>query len=112
MPLRGEGEAMRGSCDVLAVGAHPDDVEVFMGGTVAKLTAKGFSVLIADLSPGEPARHAPRGVRDEEARRAAQILKGDRITLGFQDRLIADSDSSLATAAWRRPGTASTSPSM
>lgn len=90
---------MRGSCDVLAVGAHPDDVEVFMGGTVAKLTAKGFSVLIADLSPGEPARHAPAGVRDEEARRAAQILKADRITLGFQDRLVTDSlDSRLAVA--------------
>ena len=77
--------------DVLAVGAHPDDMEVIMGGTVAKLTDKGLSILMIDLCAGEPARHAAPGVRGEQARQAAQILGADRITLDFQDRFIQDS---------------------
>lgn len=81
---------MRDRYDVLAIGAHPDDVEVFMGGTLAKLTDSGRSALLVDLSSGEPARHAPSGVRAEQAARAAAILRADRITLPFQDRMIAD----------------------
>lgn len=81
---------MRERYDVLAIGAHPDDVEVFMGGTLARLTANGLAVLLVDLSSGEPARHAPRGVRAEQAARAAEILGADRLTLSFQDRLIRD----------------------
>lgn len=81
---------MRDRYDILAIGAHPDDVEVFMGGTVAKLTEKGLRVLLVDLCSGEPARHAPAGVRAEQAARAAEILGADRTTLGFQDRLILD----------------------
>lgn len=81
---------MRDRYDVLAVGAHPDDVEVFMGGTVAKLVAGGWSVLLVDLSAGEPARHAPSGVRKEQATRAAAVLGADRTMLTFQDRMIAD----------------------
>ena len=50
------------SYDVIAFGAHPDDVEAVMGGTVAKLVEKGRSVLLVDLCDGEPARHARLGV--------------------------------------------------
>lgn len=81
---------MRDRYDVLAVGAHPDDVEVFMGGTVAKLVAGGLTVLLVDLSAGEPARYAPSGVRREQAERAAAVLGADRTMLDFQDRMIAD----------------------
>lgn len=81
---------MRDHFDILAIGAHPDDVEVFMGGTVAKLTEKGMSVLLVDLCSGEPARHASAGVRAEQATRAANILGAERITLDYQDRLIRD----------------------
>lgn len=77
--------------DVMAIGAHPDDVEVFMGGTIAKLADRGLSVLLVDLCSGEPTRHAPFGVRAGQAARAAEILKADRITLSFQDRMIRDS---------------------
>lgn len=85
--------------DVLAIGAHPDDVEVFMGGTVAKLTGAGLSVLLVDLSSGEPARYGASGVRAEQATRAAAILCADRITLDFQDRMIADTpDCRMAVA--------------
>jgi N-acetylglucosamine malate deacetylase 1 len=90
---------MREQNDVLAIGAHPDDVEVFMGGTVAKLAAAGLSVLLVDLCSGEPARHAPAGVRPEQAMRAARILGADRVMLSFQDRLISDSPECRMTVA-------------
>lgn len=65
-------EPVHGAYDIPAIGAHPDDVEVFMGGTVAKLTGKGLSVLLVDLCSGEPARHAPAGVRGDQAVQAAE----------------------------------------
>lgn len=58
--------------DVLAFGAHPDDLEVVLGGTAAKLSRSGLKILFVDLCDGDPARHAPRGVRREQAERAAQ----------------------------------------
>ena len=76
--------------DVVAFGAHPDDLEAVMGGVAARLAKDGRSVLFVDLCDGEPARHAARGVRQSQAARAAAILGVDRVTLGFQDRLIAD----------------------
>jgi bacillithiol biosynthesis deacetylase BshB1 len=76
--------------DVMAVGAHPDDVEVFMGGTVAKLGRMGYSFLLVDLCSGEPARYGRPGERAEQARRAAGILGAERITLDLQDRMIRD----------------------
>lgn len=77
--------------DVVAFGAHPDDLEAVMGGLAAKLTRSGRAVLFVDLCDGEPARHAARGIRHEQAVRAAAILGVDRVTLAFQDRLISDS---------------------
>ncbi len=76
--------------DVLAFGAHPDDVEAVMGGTLAKLAAKGRSILAVDLCDGEPARHAGRGARGVQASQAARILGIDRVTLAQKDRLIQD----------------------
>ena len=49
--------------DIAAFGAHPDDLEVVMGGTAAKLASRGQSILFVDLCDGEPARHASRGAR-------------------------------------------------
>ncbi|MEC8799168.1 MAG: PIG-L family deacetylase, partial [Planctomycetota bacterium] len=40
--------------DVVAVGAHPDDVEIACGGTLAKLVNQGYRVAIVDLTDGEP----------------------------------------------------------
>jgi len=76
--------------DVLAFGAHPDDLEAVMGGTTVKLVRKGLSVLYVDLCNGEPARHAPSGDRHKQALKAAEILGVDRATLKLQDRLISD----------------------
>ena len=61
--------------DLLAVGAHPDDVEIACGGTLASLLRKGYAVGIVDLTDGEPTPHSPGPeVRLAEAERAAQIL--------------------------------------
>jgi LmbE family N-acetylglucosaminyl deacetylase len=78
------------SYDVLAVATHPDDLEVVMGGTAAKLVDRGLRVLFVDLSAGEPARHARPGVRGEQAECAARHLGVDRVALEFRDRLITD----------------------
>lgn len=77
--------------DVVAVGAHPDDLEVVMGGTAAILRGLGHEVLFVDVTEGEPSRHAPRGVRRRQAEEAARILGVDRITMDFQDRYLQDS---------------------
>lgn len=79
------------SYDVLAFGAHPDDVEVAMGGTCAKLARAGHSILIVDLCDGEPTRYGARGERHGQAERAAAILGAHRVTLPLQDRCIIDS---------------------
>lgn len=76
--------------DVIAFGAHPDDLEAVLGGTAAILARNKFSVLFVDLCEGEPARYAPRGERHAQALRAAEILGVSRATLALQDRLIAD----------------------
>ncbi len=78
------------SYDLLIVAAHPDDAEVQMGGTIAKLTRTGQRALIVDLCDGEPADFAPPGIRREQALRAAHILGADRLILDQQDRLIVD----------------------
>jgi N-acetylglucosamine malate deacetylase 1 len=62
------------SVDVLAIGAHPDDVEVGIGGLVHKLTARGCTVGILDLTEGELASRGSVEERREEARLAADVL--------------------------------------
>lgn len=76
--------------DVVAFWAHPDDLEVVMGGTAAKLARAGRSILFVDLCEGEPARYASRGARHDQAVRAADILGVERTMLTLQDRLIQD----------------------
>ncbi len=77
--------------DAIVITAHPDDAEVQMGGTIAKLADQGFRVLIVDLCDGEPADFAEPGVRLEQAQRAAEILGAERLILDGQDRFIEDS---------------------
>ncbi|RMF89563.1 MAG: LmbE family protein [Planctomycetota bacterium] len=61
--------------DVIVVGAHPDDVEIGCGGTVARLADQGYAVGIVDLTDGEPTPRSPSPeVRVAEAVEAAKIL--------------------------------------
>ena len=55
--------------DVVAVAAHPDDLEITCGGTLAMLTSQGYKVAIIDLTTGEP---TPRG--SEEIRAKAEAF--------------------------------------
>jgi N-acetylglucosamine malate deacetylase 1 len=79
--------------DVIAVGAHPDDVEIAVGGTLAKLVKQGYRVGIVDLTDGEPTPLSPGPeVRLEEARKAAEILGVHvRETLELPNRRLFDS---------------------
>ena len=79
--------------DVIAVGAHPDDVEIGVGGTLAKLVRQGYRVGIVDLTDGEPTPGSPGPeVRLKEAARAAEILGVHvRETLELPNRRLFDS---------------------
>jgi N-acetylglucosamine malate deacetylase 1 len=78
--------------DVIAVGAHPDDVEIACGGTLAKLVKQGYRVGIVDLTDGEPTPHSPGpDVRLAEAAEAARILGVQvRKTLELPNRRLFD----------------------
>lgn len=78
--------------DVIAVGAHPDDVEIAVGGTLAKLVKQGYRVGIVDLTDGEPTPGSPSPeVRLAEAKQAAEILGVQvRETLELPNRRLFD----------------------
>ena len=79
--------------DLIAVGAHPDDVEIACGGTLARLAKKGYQVGIVDLTDGEPTPNSPGpDVRLEEARKAGEVL-GVRVreNLNLPNRRLFDS---------------------
>lgn len=84
---------MEASLDVIAVGAHPDDIEIACGGTLAKLVKQGYRVGIVDLTDGEPTPASPGPeVRLAEAQRAAATLGVVlRTTLGLPNRRLFDS---------------------
>lgn len=71
---------------VLAFGAHPDDIEIFAGGTVCALTGRGYPVGIVDLTAGELGSRGSRAVRAEEAHNAAAVMGvAFRENLGIRD---------------------------
>lgn len=79
------------SYDALVIAAHADDAETQMGGTLAKLSNAGQRILLVDLTDGEPTEFAEPGVRAQQAAEAARVLGVERVCLGLQDRLLADS---------------------
>jgi LmbE family N-acetylglucosaminyl deacetylase len=78
--------------DIIAVGAHPDDVEIACGGTLARLANKGYAVGIVDLTDGEPTPLSPGpDIRLAEAKRAAEVLGAAvRINLNLPNRRLFD----------------------
>lgn len=60
--------------DILAIGAHPDDVELSCAGTIAKEVDRGKKVGILDLTRGELGTRGTAEIRDKEATEAAKIL--------------------------------------
>ncbi len=60
--------------DVLAIAAHPDDVELCCAGTLASLVRSGRNVGVLDLTRGEMGTRSTPEIRLKEAQRAAEIL--------------------------------------
>jgi bacillithiol biosynthesis deacetylase BshB1 len=60
--------------DILAIGAHPDDVELSCGGTIIKLVKQGRSVGILDLTEGELGTRGDRKTRAKESAKAASVM--------------------------------------
>ncbi len=72
--------------DILAFGAHPDDVELSSAGTLVKQKLLGYKTAIVDLTRGELGTRGSAEIRDEEATNAAKIMKVDaRENLGLPD---------------------------
>ncbi|HEX9601081.1 MAG TPA: bacillithiol biosynthesis deacetylase BshB1 [Mariniflexile sp.] len=72
--------------DILAIGAHPDDVELGCGATIAKEIANGKKVGIIDLTQGELGTRGTAETRFEEAENASKILGVSmRLNLKFAD---------------------------
>lgn len=77
---------VRQAVDVLAVGPHPDDVEIGMGGALAREAAQGRQVAILDLCRGELSSNGTPEERLEEAAEAARCLGvARRDNLGLHD---------------------------
>ena len=81
--------------DILAIGAHPDDVELGCGGTLAKLISEGKTIAIVDLTQGELGTRGSNVTRAEEAATASKILgSSDRVNLKMKDGFLLNSEES------------------
>ncbi len=77
--------------ELLVIGAHPDDVEIGMGGTIAACVYQGHRVTILDLTDGEPTPMGSTERRRAEGEAAARMLGVERrITLPLPNRYLAD----------------------
>ena len=72
--------------DLLAIAAHPDDVELTCGGTLLKMAQRGYKTGILDLTAGEMGTRGTPETRAKEAARAAKLIAVKwRGTLGVPD---------------------------
>jgi LmbE family N-acetylglucosaminyl deacetylase len=82
---------------VLGVGAHPDDLEMLCGGTLALYARRGDTVIMASACTGDrddpaiPPQEMAR-IRDAEARAAASVIGAQYLCLGFSDETVFPSE--------------------
>ncbi|MDZ5711992.1 bacillithiol biosynthesis deacetylase BshB1 [Jeotgalibacillus haloalkalitolerans] len=82
--------------DILAIGAHSDDVEIGMGGTLAKWIGEGMSAVICDLTKAEMSSNGTPENRLKEADAAAAILGvKKRMNLDLGDRKLSADQHSI-----------------
>ncbi len=82
--------------DIMAFGAHPDDVEIGLGGTLIKHTTKGYRCGVVDLTAGETGTNGTADIRRKEALRAAEIMGVEvRECLGLPDARLQVNEESL-----------------
>jgi bacillithiol biosynthesis deacetylase BshB1 len=80
--------------DILAVGAHPDDIELSCAGVLLKEQSKGKKTGVLDLTRGELGSRGSAEIRDKEAAAAAEILNlSIRENLAFKDGFITNDES-------------------
>lgn len=76
--------------DAMCIGAHPDDVEIGMGATIAGMVRRGMKVVIVDLTNGEPTPFGTPKRRAAESMETARILGVQRRTLSQPNRYLFD----------------------
>ncbi len=82
--------------DILAFGAHPDDVEISCGGTLLRYADEGKQIAIVDLTQGELGTRGSGALRLEEGKAASQILGLiDRVNLFMADGFFEENEVSL-----------------
>lgn len=82
--------------DILAFGAHPDDVEISCGGTLLRYADEGKQTAIVDLTQGELGTRGSGALRLEECKAASQILGlVDRVNLGMADGFFEENEDHL-----------------
>jgi len=87
------------SIHLLAFGPHADDIEIGLGGTVARHTAAGHIVGLCDLTRAELSTNGTPDTRAEEAAAAARVLGAAwRENLGWPDGAIAESPATIRSA--------------
>jgi bacillithiol biosynthesis deacetylase BshB1 len=88
------------SVDILAIGAHPDDIELICGGTLVRANMLGRSTGILDLAAGEMASRGTPDLRAKEAAMAAKVMGVSvRENLGFPDGGIQNTPDTRAKVA-------------
>ncbi len=81
--------------DILAIFAHPDDMELTVGGTLLKMKSLGYRTAALDITQGEMGTRGSVAIRAREAEEAARILKLDiRENLGLPDGHVFTDDES------------------
>ncbi|MFZ9689144.1 MAG: PIG-L family deacetylase [Phycisphaerales bacterium] len=75
---------------VLVFAPHPDDAELAMGGTIAKLVARGHAVTVCDLTDGAPTPFGSREIRARETAEATAVLGVQRLQAGLVNRELRD----------------------
>ena len=86
--------------DILAIGAHPDDIELICGGTLIQAQTLGRRTGILDLSAGELGSRGTREIRSQEADRAGKVMGlAVRENLGMPDGGIVNTPETRASVA-------------
>jgi LmbE family N-acetylglucosaminyl deacetylase len=81
----------------MAIGAHPDDLEILCAGTLSRYVAEGHEVTMCHIARGdrgsyEHTREEIAAIRDEEARAAAEVIGAEYQALGVPDGEVNASD--------------------
>jgi bacillithiol biosynthesis deacetylase BshB1 len=80
----------------MAIGAHPDDIELGCGGTLLKLASLGRRGVLVDMTDASMGTRGTPEIRAKEASAAAKVLKAERVNLGLPDGHLRDDEEAQA----------------